>query len=65
LNFYHGNNHKNCRPLDISLKKEESIIISMENAFTIVIWFLAILSVLGIIGILIEPLLRDKELPQT
>jgi len=37
----------------------------MENAFTIVIWFLAILSVLGIIGILIEPLLKEKEQPQT
>jgi hypothetical protein len=36
----------------------------MENAFIIIVWFLAILSVLGIIGILIEPLLRDKEQPQ-
>jgi len=37
----------------------------MENAFTIIVWFLGILSVLGIIGILIKPLLRDKEQPQT
>jgi hypothetical protein len=36
----------------------------MENAFIIVIWFLAVLSILGIIGILIKPLLKDKELPQ-
>jgi hypothetical protein len=37
----------------------------MENPFIIVIWFLAILSVLGIIGILIKPLLKDKDQPQT
>jgi hypothetical protein len=37
----------------------------MENGFTIIVWFLGILSVLGIIGILIEPLLRDKEQHQT
>jgi hypothetical protein len=37
----------------------------MVNPFTIVVWFLAILSVLGIIGILIEPLLIDKDQPQT
>jgi hypothetical protein len=37
----------------------------MEDGFTIIVWFLGILSVLGIIGILIEPLLRDKEQPQT
>jgi hypothetical protein len=37
----------------------------MENPFVIIVWFLGILSVLGIICILIEPLLRDKEEPQT
>jgi len=37
----------------------------MENAFVIVIWFLAILSVLGIIGIIIGRFLKDKEQPQT
>jgi len=37
----------------------------MENPFVIIVWFLGILSALGIIAILIEPLLRDKEEPQT
>jgi hypothetical protein len=37
----------------------------MENGFTIIVWFFVFFSVLGIIGILIEPLLRDKEQPQT
>jgi len=40
----------------------------MENPFVIIVWFLGttgILSVLGIIGILIKPLLKDKEQPQT
>jgi len=37
----------------------------MDNPFSIIVVFLAILSVLGLIGILIEPLLRDKEQPQT
>jgi hypothetical protein len=37
----------------------------MENPFIIIVWTLAILSVLGIIGILIEPLLRNKEQPET
>jgi len=32
----------------------------MENPFVIIVWFLGILSVLGIATILIEPLLRDK-----
>jgi len=36
----------------------------MENPFTIIVIFLAILSGLGLIGIFIEPLLRDKEQPQ-
>ena len=37
----------------------------MENPFVIIVWFLGILSVLGIIGILIKPLLKDKEQSQT
>ena len=36
----------------------------MDNPFSIIVVFLAILSVLGLVGILIEPLLRDKEQPQ-
>jgi hypothetical protein len=36
----------------------------MENPYNVLIGFLAALSVLGIIGILIEPLLRDKEQPK-
>jgi hypothetical protein len=36
----------------------------MDNPYVILVWFLGILSVLGIIGILIRPLLRDKEEPE-
>ena len=36
----------------------------MENAFTIVVWFLGILAVLGIVGIIIGHFLVDKEQPQ-
>jgi len=36
----------------------------MENPFVIIVWFLGILSVLGIAAIIIEPLLRDKEEPE-
>jgi uncharacterized membrane protein YbaN (DUF454 family) len=36
----------------------------MEHPLYIVVGFLAVLSVLGIIGLLIEPLLRDKEQTQ-
>jgi len=34
------------------------------DPFTIIVWFLGILAVLGIIGIFIEPLLRDKNQPE-
>jgi hypothetical protein len=37
----------------------------MENPFVFIIIFLAALSVIGIIGLLIEPLLRDKEQTQS
>jgi hypothetical protein len=38
----------------------------MENGFTIIVWFLGILSVLGIIGIFVGHFfLRDKEQSQT
>ena len=37
----------------------------MENPFVIIVWFLGILSVLGIIGIIIGHFLIDKEQPQT
>ena len=37
----------------------------MENPFSIIVVFLAVLSVLGLVGILIEPLLKDKEQPQS
>ena len=33
----------------------------MENAFYVIVCALALFTVIGIIGILIEPLLRDKE----
>ena len=33
----------------------------MENAFYVVIGVLILFSIIGIVGILIEPLLRDKE----
>ena len=33
--------------------------------FTIIVWFLGILSVLGIIGIIISPFLKDKEQSET
>jgi len=36
----------------------------MDNPFSIIVVFLAILSILGLVGILIEPLLRDKDQPQ-
>ena len=36
----------------------------MDNPFSIIVVFLAILSVLGFVGILIEPLLRSKEQTQ-
>jgi len=36
----------------------------MDNPYVILVWFLGILSVLGIATILIEPLLRDKEEPE-
>jgi len=36
----------------------------MDNPFSIIVVFLAILSVLGFVGILIEPLLRNKEQTQ-
>ena len=34
------------------------------DPFTIIVIFMGILSVLGIVGILIEPLLRDKDKEQ-
>ena len=37
---------------------------SKMEPFTMIVVSLGILNVLGIIGILIEPLLRDKEEPQ-
>ena len=37
----------------------------MEQVFYVVIGILVLFTVIGIIGILIEPLLRDKEQPQT
>jgi hypothetical protein len=38
----------------------------MEDGFTIIVWFLGILSVLGIIGILVGHfLLKDEEQHQT
>ena len=37
----------------------------MVDHFTIIVITLGILAVLGIIGILIEPLLRDKEQSET
>ena len=36
----------------------------MESAFYVVICILVLFTVIGIVGILIEPLLRDKE-PQS
>jgi hypothetical protein len=37
----------------------------MDNPFFIIVVTLGILSVLGIIGIIISPFLKDKEQPQT
>jgi NADH:ubiquinone oxidoreductase subunit 3 (subunit A) len=37
----------------------------MVDNFTIIVIFLGILAVLGLIGILIEPLLRDKKQSET
>ena len=36
----------------------------MEQAFYVVIGVLVLFTLIGIVGILIEPLLRDKEQPQ-
>jgi hypothetical protein len=33
----------------------------MENGFTIIVWFWGILSVLGIIGIIVGHVLKNKE----
>jgi hypothetical protein len=38
----------------------------MEDGFTIIVWFLGILSVIGIIGIFVGHFLsKDEEQPQT
>jgi F0F1-type ATP synthase membrane subunit c/vacuolar-type H+-ATPase subunit K len=37
----------------------------MIDHFTIIVIFMGILSVLGIIGIIISPFLKDKEQPET
>jgi hypothetical protein len=37
----------------------------MDNPFFIIVVTLGILAVLGIIGIIISPFLKDKEQPQT
>ena len=34
------------------------------DPLTVVVWFLGILAVLGIVGILIEPLLKNKDKEQ-
>ena len=37
----------------------------MDNPFFIIVVTLGILTVLGIIGLIISPFLKDKEQPQT
>jgi len=53
--------------LDISIYNYDNIFmdIDMFHPFYVIIGTLAFFAVFGIVGILIEPLLRDKEQPQT